>query len=298
MAAKNSMEEEIIVEGNLSDVFKSVSNVLDFDTYKNLNIDNDLHQITANYKDDSIKGEIFLSFISESEKTTKIKIESTASNSISSFMSSSEVIIEMFKERLKTCNDVNNNITIDNKENLNNNLNIINNKKPDNFFKLLRFIFSGIIIVIICTIFISKLLYQKNIENTEDTEDTEDTENIEDTIYTEDIASVLENNIYMGEWNSEYAKHDGFSAIIKFNSDKVVELLHISIANDWSFKYDKYYGIYELDGKKLSITLSLMTDVNLTCIVHDSGESITINGEEFKKTEPSHIRSEALKLFD
>jgi len=122
MATKKSVEEEIIVEGELSDVFKSVSNVLDINTYKNLSIDNDFYQITANYKDGSIKGEVLISFMSESEKTTKIKIRSTAADSKFAFMSSNEVIIEMFKECLKIITNVvlcNNNKIVDS-DNINN----------------------------------------------------------------------------------------------------------------------------------------------------------------------------------
>ncbi len=121
MANKKTLEEEIIVEGNISDIFNSISTVLDRKIYKNLNIDNDSYQITANYKDGSIKGEVFVSFLSNNKETTKIIIKSTASDSISSFMSSSEVIIEMFKDPVK---DITNIINSNYKKTINNTINV------------------------------------------------------------------------------------------------------------------------------------------------------------------------------
>ncbi len=146
MPIKESIEAEIIVEGNPSDILNNISDILSLGIlFTNININNGLYQITADYKESSIQGEILISLFPENEAKTKIIVKSTSAKSIFVLANSNEIILEDFKNILKINNTVisTTNIisNIENKT-FNNTQNLIFLKK------LFVFLFLGVVLII------------------------------------------------------------------------------------------------------------------------------------------------------
>lgn len=104
----------------------------------------------------------------------------------------------------------------------------------------------------------------------------------------EESENILSNKYYMGAVD--------FSVqVIKFNDDYVVEWIDCGFGRSED-KRTKYYGTYEIDGRGLKITLSGQSEK--VCVIHNEGETITIDGEEFDLCDIETLSEETQKKFD
>lgn len=89
--------------------------------------------------------------------------------------------------------------------------------------------------------------------------------------------------------------------VVRFDGDGVVEWVDCGLGRS-SDKRTKYYGTYDLDGRKLSIEMSgqpdFLSESSLACVVHDDGASITIDGEKFTSCTEDDLGSETVAAFD
>jgi|GEM_PF-3421331 len=107
--------------------------------------------------------------------------------------------------------------------------------------------------------------------------------------HTQEITNILSEQYYMG--NIDYAVQ-----VIRFNADEVIEWIDCGLARAQD-KRTKYYGTYEIDGRKLTISLSGQDDMN--CVIHEDRDSITIDGITFSKIKDiNKLSEETLKKFD
>lgn len=258
MSIKEPIEAEIIVKGNPSDVLNNISNVLSLGTsFTNINTNNDSYQITTNYKYDSIQGDILILLFPENEDRTKIIIKSTSTKSIFVLSNSNEIIIEKIKDVIKINNTIISITPFNDENSLNSNTEIKTIDKENSFIDFKKI---AVFLTLGIILIISIIFVPK--------------------LFSKNISGI-ENNIYLG-------KYDNVPAAIRFLFDNKIELAN---------SHNKFYGTYELVDDKLLITLFLDTDTNLTCIMHNNGESITINGEIFKKTASSELPDEILNSF-
>lgn len=101
-------------------------------------------------------------------------------------------------------------------------------------------------------------------------------------------ANILHDGYYM-------ASVDNSVQVIRFNEDSAVEWIDCGFGRSTD-KRTKHYGVYEMDGKKLLITLS--GEDEKTCVIRDEGENITIDGNEYKRCNEADLSEETIKEFD
>lgn len=101
-------------------------------------------------------------------------------------------------------------------------------------------------------------------------------------------ANILHGGYYM-------ASVDNSIQVIRFNEDDAMEWIDCGFGRSTD-KRTKYYGVYKLDGRKLLVTLS--GEDEMTCVIHDDGENITIDGNEYKRYSKADLSVETIKEFD
>ena len=104
MAVRNSMEENIVVEGRRDYWIQRANEALNTNGFSNVLYNTTLYQITADYKKFTIWGEILITFkpFGKDEAQTEITIKSTANvdNFQALFVSPNKTIIGKFKSGL------------------------------------------------------------------------------------------------------------------------------------------------------------------------------------------------------
>ncbi len=103
-----------------------------------------------------------------------------------------------------------------------------------------------------------------------------------------EVNNILVDKYYLGSIN--YSAH-----VIKFDKDGVVQWIDCGLGREQDSR-KKYYGVYEVNNKKLTLTLSGQEE--MICVIHDDGKAITINGTEFNLTEKDDLSEKTLKEFD
>jgi hypothetical protein len=101
----------------------------------------------------------------------------------------------------------------------------------------------------------------------------------------EDEISAIAGNIFVGDWRSENASHRGWHTFFNFAPNGVVELLYQDHTRSeglvTNVRLTKYYGIYEAEGNRVTITISFSTtDETIMGIIHED-QTITIAGNSF-----------------
>lgn len=112
--------------------------------------------------------------------------------------------------------------------------------------------------------------------------------NVEAETSEDKEVNVLSGGYYM-------ASVENSIQVIRFNEDDALEWIDCGFGRGTD-KRTKYYGMYELDGKKLLITLSGQDE--MTCVIHDDGENITIDGSNYKRYNEADLSEETKKEFD
>jgi len=95
-----------------------------------------------------------------------------------------------------------------------------------------------------------------------------------------EVNNILVDKYYVGSIN--YSAH-----VIKFDKDGV---------GREKDSRKKYYGVYEVNNRKLTLTLSGQKE--MICVIHDDGKAITINGTEFNLSPKDKLSEKTLKEFD
>lgn len=83
--------------------------------------------------------------------------------------------------------------------------------------------------------------------------------------------------------------------VIRFSSDNTVEVVDAGLGRKTD-KLKKAYGTYEL--KKSALVVNLDNDVELTGQIHDDGDSIVLDNEDFNTVDPDKLSSRTLDYFD
>lgn len=100
------------------------------------------------------------------------------------------------------------------------------------------------------------------------------------------------NNIIVEKY---YVGVPNTTAVMRFNNNGTVEYIDCGAGREQD-KRIKYDGTYEIDDVKLVISISGQNELN--CVIHKNGDSITVDGTKFYKTNKSKISAKTLEMFN
>ena len=102
MAIRKSINEDLFLNKDINNSIELCENALKAGNFTNINKNNTINQLTADYKKFTVRGEITIS-LSPNDQGTKIAIECMANidNAFALFKSPGKTILGKFKDNLK-----------------------------------------------------------------------------------------------------------------------------------------------------------------------------------------------------
>lgn len=116
---------------------------------------------------------------------------------------------------------------------------------------------------------------------------------IKDLLSARQAVSEAENNPMLGNY---YMGMSGYHVyVVRFNDDNTVEFVDSGLGREQDER-QKAYGTYSIDKSAVEITLS--AGDKMSCIIHDNGEELTIEGETFSIVNEDEVSQKTMECFE